>query len=115
MAGEESVLQDSVVTGDLHVGDVTHNTQHHTQHTTNHTHIDQSTNISMPNMENVGEKVVKAASAVGESSKNAVGEVGKFVQGIINRVLLFATVTVLVTGFLVYNGSIDANELIRRM
>ena len=36
-----------------------------------------------------------------------------FVKGIINRALLFATVTVLVCGFLIYNGNVDLNELIR--
>jgi hypothetical protein len=53
-------------------------------------------------LDEVGEKVSKAAKNVFD-----------FVKGIINRALLFATVTVLVCGFLIYNGNVDINELIR--
>ena len=94
MADVDSVIQDSVVTGDVHVGDVHHNTQN--------THVDQSTNVALPSLDDVGEKVSIAA-------KNVLD----FVKGIINRALLFATVTVLVCGFLIYNGNVDVNELIR--
>ena len=90
----ESKIQDSVVTGDVHVGDVHHNTQN--------THVDQSTNVELPSLDEVGEKVSKVAKNVFD-----------FVKGIINRALLFATVTVLVCGFLIYNGNVDINELIR--
>tara|TARA_B110000444_G_scaffold176240_1_gene164880 strand:+ start:27423 stop:27731 length:309 start_codon:yes stop_codon:yes gene_type:complete len=90
----ESKIQDSVVTGDVHVGDVHHNTQN--------THVDQSTNVELPSLDEVGEKVSKAAKNVFD-----------FVKGIINRALLFATVTVLVCGFLIYNDNVDVNELIR--
>ena len=94
MADIESTIQDSVVTGDLHVGDVHHNIQN--------THVDQSTNVELPSLDAVGEKVSTAAKNVFD-----------FVKGIINRALLFATVTVLVCGFLIYNGNVDVNELIR--
>ena len=88
MADLDSVIQDSVITGDVHVGDVHHNTQN--------THVDQSTNVELPSLDYVGEKVSIAAKSVFD-----------FVRGIINRALLFATVTVLVFGFLIYNGNID--------
>ena len=90
----EPTLKDSVVAGDLHVGDVNHN------NTT--TNISKSTNVELPNLENVGENIVLAT-----------GKVFDFVKGIINRALLFATVTVLVCGFLIYTGNIDVNELVR--
>ena len=88
MADLDSVIQDSVITGDVHVGDVYHNTQN--------THVDQSTNVELPSLDYVGENVSIAAKSVFD-----------FVGGIINRALLFATVTVLVFGFLIYNGNID--------
>jgi len=105
MADVESVIQDSVVTGDVYVGDVHHNTQN--------THVDQSTNVELPSLDEVGKKVANAASIVGKSSKEAAGGIATFLKGIINRFLLFATVTVLVCGFLIYNGNVDVNELIR--
>ena len=88
MADLDSVIQDSVITGDVHVEDVHHNTQN--------THVDQSTNVELPSLDYVGENVSIAAKSVFD-----------FVGGIINRALLFATVTVLVFGFLIYNGNID--------
>ena len=88
MPDVESKIQDSVVTGDVHVGDVHHNIQN--------THVDQSTNVELPSLDYVGENVSIAAKSVFD-----------FVGGIINRALLFATVTVLVFGFLIYNGNID--------
>ena len=94
MADVESAIQDSVVTGDVHVGDVHHNIQN--------THVDNSTNVELPSLHGVGEKVSKLTNNVFD-----------FVKGIINRALLFATVTVLVCGFLIYNGNVDINELIR--
>ena len=105
MADVESVIQDSVVTGDLHVGDVHHVTQH--------THVDQSTNVELPSLEEVGKKVASAASIVGKSSKEAAGGIAHFLRGIFTRLLLFATITVLVCGFLIYNGNVDVNELIK--
>ena len=105
MAEVDSVIQDSVVTGDVHVGDVHHNTQN--------THVDQSTNVELPSLDEVSKKVASAASIVGKSSKEAAGGIAIFLKGIINRFLLFATVTVLVCGFLIYNGNVDVNELIR--
>ena len=94
MADVESAIQDSAVTGDVHVGDVHHNIQN--------THVDNSTNVELPSLDGVGEKVSKLTNNVFD-----------FVKGIINRALLFATVTVLVCGFLIYNGNVDVNELIR--
>ena len=94
MPDVESKIQDSVVTGDVHVGDVHHNIQN--------THVDQSTNVELPSLDEVGEKVSKV-----------VKNVFDFVKGIINRAFLFATVIVLVCGFLIYNGNVDVNELIR--
>jgi predicted PurR-regulated permease PerM len=94
MQGDDSSIQDSVVSGDVHIGDVHHNTQ-----TTN---VDQSTNIEFPSFEKVGDKLSTVTQNVFD-----------FVKGIINRALLFATVTVLVCGFLIYNGNVDLNELIR--
>jgi hypothetical protein len=105
MGDVESVIQDSVVTGDLHVGDVHHNTQN--------THVDQSTNVELPSLDEVGKKVAHVASIVGKSSQKAAGGIAMFLKGIINRVLLFATVIVLVCGFLIYSGNVDVNELIR--
>ena len=105
MESGDSTLQDSVVGGDLHIGDVN-------QQTTN---IDRSTNIDFSNLDQVGEKVANAANVVGKSGKEAMTGFGNFLKGIINRFLLFATVTVLVLGFLIYNGNIDVNELIRDM
>ena len=94
MADVESAIQDSVVTGDVHVGDVHHNIQN--------THVDNSTNVELPSLDGMGEKVSKLTNNVFD-----------FVKGIINRALLFATVTVLVCGFLIYNGNVDINELIK--
>ena len=88
----------------MHVGDVHHNTQN--------THVDQSTNVELPSLDEVGKKVASAASIVGKSSKEAAGGIAIFLKGIINRFLLFAK-TVLVCGFLIYNGNVDVNELIR--
>ena len=45
-----------MVTGDVHVGDVHHSTQN--------THVDQSTNVELPSLDEVGEKVSKAAKNV---------------------------------------------------
>jgi hypothetical protein len=92
MTDVESKIQDSVVTGDVHVGDVHHNIQN--------THVDQSTNVELPSLDEVGEKVSKI-----------VKNVFDFVKGIINRAFLFATVIVLLCGCLIYNGNV--NELIR--
>jgi hypothetical protein len=64
--------------------------------------VDNSTKVELPSLDDVGDKVVKVATSVFD-----------FVKGIINRALLFATVTVLVCGFLIYNGNVDLNELIR--
>lgn len=105
MADVESVIQDSVVTGDVHVGDVHQNIQN--------THVDQSTNVELPSLDEVGKKVASAASIVGRSSKEAAGGIAIFLKGIINRLLLFGTVSILVCGFLIYNGNIDLNELIK--
>ena len=54
---------------------------------------------SFPSLDGVGEKVSKLTNNVFD-----------FVKGIINRALLFATVTVLVCGFLIYNGNVDINQ-----
>ena len=94
MEDAESAIQDSVVTGDVHVGDINNNIQN--------THVDNSTNVDLPSLGDVGESVSLVAKNVFD-----------FVKGIINRALLFATITVLVCGFLIYNGNIDVNELIR--
>ena len=94
MGEVDPTVQDSVVTGDLHVGDVHHNIQN--------TNVDNATKVELPSLDDVGDKVVKVATSVFD-----------FVKGIINRALLFATVTVLVCGFLIYNGNVDLNELIR--
>ena len=109
-------LQDSVVAGDLHVGDIQHNTTNIDQSTT----IDKSTKINLPSMDEVAKKaagaanmVGKSAAVVGKSSKEALGGVGLFLKSLINRILLFATVTVVVVGFLVYNGNIDVNQLVK--
>ena len=113
---EKPTLQDSVVTGDLHVGDVHNNTTNVDQST----NIDKSTKINLPSMDEVAKKaagaanmVGKSAAVVGRSSKEVLGGVGEFVKGIINRVLLFATITIVVVGFLVYNGNIDVNQLVK--
>ena len=94
MGEVEPTVQDSVVTGDLHVGAVHHNIQN--------TNVDNSTKVELPSLGDVGGNVVKVATGAFD-----------FVKGIINRALLFATVTVLVCGFLIYNGNVDINELIR--
>jgi len=56
MSDVDSAIQDSVVTGDVHVGDINHNTQN--------THVDQSTNVELPSLDEVGEKVSKVAKDV---------------------------------------------------
>ena len=106
---ESPTLQDSVVAGDLHVGDVQHNTTNIDQSTT----IDKSTKIDLPSLDNVSQKMASAASIFGKSSKEVLGGFGGFLKGIINRVLLFATVTIIIVGLLVYNGNIDVNELVK--
>jgi len=50
---ESPTLQDSVVAGDLHVGDVQHNTTNIDQSTT----IDKSTKIDLPSLDNVSQKM----------------------------------------------------------
>ena len=69
MADVDSVIQGSVVTGDLHVGDVYHNTQN--------THLDQSTNFDLPSIEEVGKKVASAASIVGQQCYTDTRTMGK--------------------------------------
>ena len=102
---DDPVLQDSVVGGDLHVGDVHHNT----------TNIDKSTNVELPSFDNVSEKVASAAKAVGKSSVVAFGGLSEFMKGTINKILLLAGLIVVVTGFLIYNGNIDVIELVNNL
>ena len=88
MSDSTPVIQDSAVAGDVHVGDV-HNT-------TQNTHVDQSTNIHLPNLDvALSEKVITIL-------KTVFG----FVGGIIGASLLFTTVIALGIGFLVYNGKL---------
>ena len=54
---EKPTLQDSVVTGDLHVGDVHNNTTNVDQST----NIDKSTKINLPSMDEVAKKAAGAA------------------------------------------------------
>ena len=56
MGEVEPTVQDSVVTGDLHVGDVHHNIQN--------TNVDNSTKVELPSLDDVGDKVVKVATSV---------------------------------------------------
>ena len=55
------------------------------------------------------------AMAIGSGSKKFVGGLGDFLKGIINKILLFAGLLVLILGFLIYNGNIDANHWIEEM
>ena len=88
MSDSTPVIQDSAVAGDVHVGDV-HNT-------TQNTHVHQSTNIHLPNLDvALGEKVITIL-------KTVFG----FVGGIIGASLLFTTVIALGIGLLVYNGKL---------
>ena len=88
MSESTPMIQDSAVAGDVHVGDV-HNT-------TQNTHVDQSTNIHLPNIDvALGEKVIIIL-------KTVFG----FVGGIIGASLLFTAVIALGIGFLVYNGKL---------
>ena len=108
---EETAVQDSVVMGDVHVGDVNN------QYTTidQSTKVDQSTTIDMPSLDEVAEKMSDVAMAIGSGSKNFVGGLGEFLKGTINKILLFAGLLVVVVGFLIYNGNIDANHWIKEM
>ena len=88
MSDSTPMIQDSAVAGDVHVGDVHNITQN--------THVDQSTNIHLPNLDvALGEKVITIL-------KTVFG----FVGGIIGASLLFTTVIALIIGFLVYNGKL---------
>jgi len=82
------MIQDSAVAGDVHVGDV-HNT-------TQNTHVDQSTNVQLPNLD----------GALGEKIITILKTVFGFVGGIIGVSLLFTTVIVFGIGFLIYNGKL---------
>lgn len=82
------MIQDSAVAGDVHVGDV-HNT-------TQNTHVDQSTNVQLPNFD----------GALGEKIITILKTVFGFVGGIIGVSLLFTTIIVFGIGFLIYNGKL---------
>lgn len=88
MSDSTPMIQDSAVTGDVHVGDV-HNT-------TQNTHVDQSTNVHLPNIDVAfGDKIIAIL-------KTVFG----FVGGIIGASLLFTTVIAFGIGFLIYNGKL---------
>lgn len=88
MADSTPMIQDSAVTGDVHVGDV-HNT-------TQNTHVDQSTNVQLPSLDvALGEKIIAIL-------KTVFG----FVGGIIGASLLFTTIIAFGIGFLIYSGKL---------
>ena len=88
MTGSTPMIQDSAIAGDVHVGDV-HNT-------TQNTHVDQSTNVQLPNLD----------GALGEKIITILKTVFGFVGGIIGASLLFTTLIAFGIGFLIYNGKI---------
>jgi len=108
---EETTVQDSVVMGDLHVGDVNN------QYTTidQSTKIDQSTNIDLPSLDKVAEKMSDVAMTIGSEGKKFVGGLGEFLKSTVNKILLLAGLLVVVVGLLIYNGNIDANRWIKEM
>ena len=92
--GKDTTISDSAISGDVHIGDVNHNI--------NTTNITNSTNIESPNYDEISTSIEKITQSAFD-----------FVKGIISRALLFATVTVLVFGFLIYSGSIDVSKLLK--
>ena len=88
MADKSPTIQDSAVAGDVHIGDV-HNVEHQTS-------VDRSTTVQLPAIDG-------AASA---GVLRILSTVFRFVRGIINSAFVFATITVLVFGFLLYSGSL---------
>ena len=94
MKESDQSVRDSVVSGNVHLGDI--------QQTIQTTNVDKSTNLDLSSLDDVSEKISVAARNILD-----------FVKGVINRALLFATVTVLVCGFLIYNGNIDLNQLVQ--
>tara|TARA_B100000287_G_C20232487_1_gene622694 strand:- start:174 stop:497 length:324 start_codon:yes stop_codon:yes gene_type:complete len=100
-------IQDSVVMGDVHTGDVHH-------HTTV-TNIDQSTKLELPSFEEASEHIAEAATVVAQGSKDVAIWFGGFLKSTINKVLLLTGFTVLLLGILIYTGSIDADAWIKRI
>ena len=90
--GKDATISDSAISGDVHIGDVNHNT----------TNITHSTNVESPKYDEISTSIEKITESAFD-----------FVRGIISRALLFATVTVLVFGFLIYSGSIDVSKLLK--
>ena len=88
MTGSTPMIQDSAVAGDVHVGDV--------HHTTQNTHVDQSTNVQLPNID----------VALGEKIITILKTVFGFVGGIIGASLLFTTIIAFGIGFLIYSGKL---------
>lgn len=88
MTESTPVIQDSAVAGDVHVGDV-HNT-------TQNTHLDQSTNLQLPNLD----------VAFGEKIITVLKTVFGFVGGIIGASMLFTTIIAFGIGFLIYSGKL---------
>ena len=104
---EDGAVQDSVVMGDVHTGDVHHNT--------NVMNVDNSTKIDLPSLDEVAKQASSAAIAASEASKNIIVATGDFLKGTINKVLLLAGLVVVIVGVLIYTGDVDANNWIDRM
>ena len=96
------VDQDSVVAGDLHVGDVH-------KHETN---VDQSTNVDLSTLDQVTKNLGDAVGSAATSGKDALIGLGEFTKSLLNKIIILAGFTILLIGFLIYNGNIDANALI---
>jgi hypothetical protein len=104
---ENGAVQDSVVIGDVHTGDVHHNT--------NVTNVDNSTQIEFPSLDEVAKQASNAAIAAGEASKTMFVGLSNFLKGTINKVLLLAGLVVIIVGILIYTGDVDANNWIDRI
>ena len=99
---EKSSIQDSVVMGDVHVGDMH-------KHETN---VDQSTNVDLSSLDQITKNIGEAVGSAASSGKEALVGLGSFTKSFLNKIIILTGITILLIGFLIYNGNIDVNELI---
>ena len=99
---QDPSIQDSVVMGDVHVGDV------HKHETS----VDRSTNVDLSSLDQVTKNIGEAVGTAAASGKDALIGLGTFTKGLLNKLIILTGLTILLIGFLIYNGNIDANALI---
>ena len=102
---QEPSIQDSVVAGDVHVGDVH-------SHETN---VDQSTNVDLSSLDQVTKNIGDAVGTAAASGKDALIGLGTFTKSFLNKLIILLGLTILLIGFLIYNGNIDANAWIESL